>query len=356
MSNTIEIEGVIGWDITARDVKSRLRELRDSEEITVEINSPGGYIDDGFGIYMALKKAEAEINVNIIGLAASMASVIAMAGDTVSIDETGLYMIHSPSSVVWGMADDMRKEADVLDKYEERLIKAYQRRDLNLLDDELTEAIKNETWYTASEAFEAGFVDVIDGDNTERTEQTASAVEWMRLAKFKNAPKSFTQLYEEDRGVKQNFMHKKSNKTNGGSAVITKGESMTEVVKTEADTEALVKAAVDATNEKWIAILQHDNAGNTSAVIEIASMDLSADQSAKLMDHVAKPASTAEVKTQEDQPEQAEESIADKFALFMDNLEVNVINKQSAHDGFEKEEEVEDAETIYKNLTKRSAA
>ena len=101
--------------LSARQLVSNLKDI-DADEITVRINSPGGSVFDGIAIYNALHYHKAHINVRIEGLAASIASVIAMAGDTVHMAANALLMIHNPFSWVGGDAEELRKMADMLDK------------------------------------------------------------------------------------------------------------------------------------------------------------------------------------------------------------------------------------------------
>lgn len=132
----------------------------DSKVINLRINSPGGNIFDGTAIYNAILRHPASVRVQIDGLAASMASIIALAGDTVEMAENAFFMIHMPWSMVVGGSDDMRKEAETLDKLSETAVKTYARRS-NLSDDEIRAAMMEETWYSAEEAKTAGFVDSI---------------------------------------------------------------------------------------------------------------------------------------------------------------------------------------------------
>lgn len=130
----------------------------DVDTITVHINSPGGIVFDGVAIYNALVSHDAKIIVSIEGIAASIASVIAMAGDEVRIGESANFMIHKPWSGCWGNADDMRKQADVLDVLEEGLIAIYSARTDKTAED-LAPLLTAETWYTGKQAVDEGFAD-----------------------------------------------------------------------------------------------------------------------------------------------------------------------------------------------------
>ena len=97
-------------DKAPKDVQDFLDQLEDVSKINVHINSGGGSVFGGIAIYNILKRYDAEITVYVEGLAASIASVIAMAGDKIIIPENAQMMIHKPSSITWGNADDMRKD------------------------------------------------------------------------------------------------------------------------------------------------------------------------------------------------------------------------------------------------------
>lgn len=150
-------DNFFGDSVDAKTFAEDLNRLPDSvETINLRINSPGGSVFDGMAIYNSLLKHSARIEVSIDGMAFSIASVIAMAGDTISIAEGAMIMIHNPSSIVWGDSEEMRKVADMMDKAKEGLVKAYQR---HVTDSEkaISVLMDAETWFTAEEAVEAGF-------------------------------------------------------------------------------------------------------------------------------------------------------------------------------------------------------
>lgn len=139
----------------------------DAKEITLRINSPGGNVFDGTAIYNALLRHKAKVSVKIDGLAASMASIIALAGDSIEMAENAFFMIHEPWSLVVGSAEDMRKEAELLEKLAGSAVGIYSRKS-NLSESEVKAAMREETWYTAEEAKEAGFIQsIFSGDDEE---------------------------------------------------------------------------------------------------------------------------------------------------------------------------------------------
>ena len=102
-------------DVTAASFKKDLDALGDIDTLNIYINSPGGSVFEGQAIYSQLQRHKARKNVYVDGIAASIASVIAMAGDTVYMPKNAMMMIHNPWGVVVGNAEDMRKHADSLD-------------------------------------------------------------------------------------------------------------------------------------------------------------------------------------------------------------------------------------------------
>lgn len=178
------------WDINAKDLARDLKDIGNVSNIDVRINSPGGSVFDGTAIYNLLKNHNAEVTVYIDGLAASIASVIAMAGDKIVMAENALMMIHNPWSGVWGEADDMRKEAEVLDKIKDSIIATYVSR-TGKTADELSAMMDEETWLDATEAVELGFADETTEPRLEAAKfnpETVNSLPEKYRAKFNAAP------------------------------------------------------------------------------------------------------------------------------------------------------------------------
>lgn len=139
-------------DKAPKDVQDFLDQLDGIKKINVHINSGGGSVFGGIAIYNILKRYDAEITVYVEGLAASIASVIAMAGDKIIIPENAQMMIHKPSSVTWGNADDMRKEADILDGCQKVILNTYMKHvKEGITADEINALIDAETWKNGKE-------------------------------------------------------------------------------------------------------------------------------------------------------------------------------------------------------------
>jgi ATP-dependent protease ClpP protease subunit len=161
-----DITSMKWWDedVTPQDIKKALDEMGDVTKVKVSVNSYGGECDAGILIYNILddyrKRKNISIDVTIDGVAASMGGVIAMVGDKVTMHDNAILMLHKPIGAICGNSDEMRKQADVLDKYEQRLINIFMSR-FKGTEDELKEIISAETWYLADEAKERGFVDEV---------------------------------------------------------------------------------------------------------------------------------------------------------------------------------------------------
>lgn len=159
----ISIYDEIGyWGVTAKQFIGDLKAL-DATAIKLAINSPGGSVFDALAIYNALRQHPAAVEVTIMGVAASAASVIAMAGDTIVMPENAFMMIHNPLNLAYGNADDLREMADVLDKIAASLIGIYAKR-TGLPDDEIKALLDAETWLNAEEAVTKGFADELQAE------------------------------------------------------------------------------------------------------------------------------------------------------------------------------------------------
>ena len=129
-------------------------------DITVQINSPGGDVFAATTIYHALKKFPHKVKVEIISLAASAASIVAMAGDVVSINPAGMLMIHNPVTMAIGDSEEMRAAVTMLDEVKETIINAYELK-TGLSRKKIADMMTAETWMNAKKALELKFVDEI---------------------------------------------------------------------------------------------------------------------------------------------------------------------------------------------------
>lgn len=128
--------------------------------LTVWVNSPGGDVFAASQIYTMLRNHTGKVTVKIDGIAASAASVVAMAGDETFIAPTAMIMIHDPSTLAYGNKDDMKKAIEQLDEVKESIINAYEKK-TGLSREKIAKMMSDETWMNAKKAHELGFVDGI---------------------------------------------------------------------------------------------------------------------------------------------------------------------------------------------------
>lgn len=180
-----------GDEITPKDFKKDLDKLGDISTLNVYINSPGGDVFAGQAIHSMLKRHKAKVNVYVDGLAASIASVIAMAGDKVIMPKNAMMMIHKPWTEAWGNSADFRKVADDLDKMSESIKEAYMSKATELSLDDITEIMDEETWLTAQDCLDYGFADEI-----EETKAVAACIDGKYAKNYKNVPQEIVKAEE----------------------------------------------------------------------------------------------------------------------------------------------------------------
>lgn len=153
-------------DVSSYTLSKELQELGDDiEVINVHINSYGGEVAEGLAIYNMLRNHKAKVRTYCDGFACSIASVIFMAGDERIMNAASLLMVHNAWMRVAGNAEELRKNADDLDKITQASIEVYKSR-ANITEDEIKELLDNETWILPSEALEIGFATAIVGEAT----------------------------------------------------------------------------------------------------------------------------------------------------------------------------------------------
>lgn len=169
-----------GDGVTAKQFIRDISSL-EASMITVRINSGGGDVFEGLAIHNAIKRHKAAVVVEIDALAASIASIIALAGDEVRMADNAFFMIHDPSGLEWGTAEDMRAMAELLDKVGGSLANVYAEKTGKSVE-EMQALMRAETWFDADEAKEIGFVDTV----TKGKKMAARA----DLSSFQNTPKA----------------------------------------------------------------------------------------------------------------------------------------------------------------------
>lgn len=180
------------WGVSAQDFVSEFNQI-DADEIHIRINSPGGSVFEGMAIYNAIRRHKAKITTFIDGLAASMASIIALAGDEVHMAQNAYFMIHNPWGFTYGEASDMRKYADRLDDMREQLANVYQAK-TDMDRAAILQAMDDETWYSGDAAKENGFVDIL----TETLDIAASYRGTDAASRFNKSPIRITALTEKE--------------------------------------------------------------------------------------------------------------------------------------------------------------
>ena len=230
---TIQIFDQIGEDwfggsgLSGRQFSDVLNEVGNGP-LLVEINSPGGNVWDGLSIYNQLRGRRAPVTTRVVGIAASIASIIALAGDKVEMADAALMMIHDPSGMASGTSEDMRKMADALDQHAEVLVSVYAKK-TGRSSESIRAAMKAETWFTTPEAVAFGLVD-------KPIKQLAMAAKWHPRAVTKTAPETVKNnlrrgLEQYEEGLAGDGLEK---------ATVLEAESL---VAGEAPTEAKVEKA-----------------------------------------------------------------------------------------------------------------
>lgn len=172
-----------GWfGLTSKDFKADFDRVKTKPKIRLLLNCPGGDVTEGMAVYNLLAGVRDRLTIEVMGIAASMGSVIALAGRELVMAEGTYFMIHEPMWFCIGTAEDMEKTRDVLVKIREEIANIYEAHSL-LTREEILEKMRAETWFTAAEAEEAGFVTRVE----DRQEAVALALDRTRFP-YKHVP------------------------------------------------------------------------------------------------------------------------------------------------------------------------
>jgi len=182
--NSISIYNVIGDDpldgggVSSKRIAAALRKIG-GQDVVVNVNSPGGDFFEGVAIYNLLREHPHNVTVRVIGLAASAASLVAMAGDKIEISDIGFLMIHNAWALAMGNRHDMRAAADTLEPFDDAMASVYAKRS-KAKKDEVAAWMDAEKWFNGEQAVEAGLADALlpsaevdDGTNAKMTSITA---------------------------------------------------------------------------------------------------------------------------------------------------------------------------------------
>ena len=268
---------------TAKNVVEKLKALSDVTDLTVRINSYGGSVADGLAIYNALRRHPASVSVVVEGVAVSIASLIAMAGDSVEMPANTLMMIHAPWGGAIGNAKEMREMADVLDKYSEAMASSYATKTGKAHEEMLALLSDGEDhWFTAAEAVEAGFADFM-------TEELAAAAS-LRMGRF-HIPAATAAQLEEDKPMPAN---KQTATPADQNTPEPQGATTPNVSDIEKASEARLRDQIKARNTEIQArFSKHLHKDGVQSLFNtvIADTEIDVDTaSARLLDHLGKDA------------------------------------------------------------------
>lgn len=239
----IEIYGTIGVDVTAQ---SFLDQLPESGPVRVRVNSGGGSATEAIAIYSRLREHDGEVEMLVDGLAASAATMIAMAGTVITMRSNAMMMLHKPWAGTAGDADEMRRAAKVLDMTEDSMVEMYAERS-GQKPETVRAMLKEETWLSAQDAVELGFADRIikAGDKSEPMRVAAMYV--LASATNKELPK-----YDLPAGL-QNRAPARVNEPTHVEADMpdeTKADARDERIKELEAENAELKTALEANREE----------------------------------------------------------------------------------------------------------
>ena len=175
MPNVLSISGVIGFDVQPKDIRSELNKF--SGDIVVELGSPGGFVYDGLEIFNLIRAYDkGTVTTKIMGLAASMASYIALAGDKVIAYDNSVFMIHNAMSVSVGDQNEMRETANLLESLSNLLAKKYSEKS-GLSLEKIKSLMDQETYLFGDEIKEKGFVDEIITNEKDSKNRESAIIE-----------------------------------------------------------------------------------------------------------------------------------------------------------------------------------
>ncbi|WP_099329102.1 head maturation protease, ClpP-related [Clostridium paraputrificum] len=190
-------------ETSAKHIKKVLEEAGEVTQINLFINSYGGSVKEGLGIYNQLKRKNCQKTAYIDGFACSIASVIAMACDKVVMGTNSLMMIHHASTCAWGNSEELRKQANDLDVIDQASCSSYlSKAGDKLTEEKLTELLDNQTWLNAKQCIEYGLADEIVGEEDKNIKEAQQ--------RFKQNIKDLVKQHEENLQVPPQYQ---SNKT-----------------------------------------------------------------------------------------------------------------------------------------------
>jgi ATP-dependent protease ClpP protease subunit len=199
VSELFILDEIGGWGVYAAEAIYWLKQFDgEGKKVKIYINSPGGDVFEGIAIANFIAGMKAETEVVVTSLAASIASIIAIAADSVKMNKNAQMMIHRPWAFTWGESDALRKAADHLDKIEDQLVGTYaDRGNGKKKREEYSAAVRAETWMTPEEAIEMGLADGLVGEEIEVKASLKIDAEFLNEAGIKNAPSDLVEPAQE---------------------------------------------------------------------------------------------------------------------------------------------------------------
>jgi ATP-dependent Clp protease, protease subunit len=179
-----------GDEITPKLFKDELSSKGKGGPVTIKVHSPGGEVFAATAIRSILQDYPGKVTADIIGIAASAATVVVTGADLVKMRDTAMFMIHDPSTIAWGTLDEMRQVVTVLEQAKETIVTAYEKK-TGMKRDDLAQLMTSETWMTAEQAKSYGFVDeIVTGEKAKaKAPKNMRAAFLNCLKSYENAPK-----------------------------------------------------------------------------------------------------------------------------------------------------------------------
>jgi len=337
MMGDIVNEGWYDSDVSPKRIKNQLAEA-DGEEIYIQMNSGGGSTVAGSAVINMMRAYKGTITVHNIGISASMASVIQAEADVATMADNALLMIHNPWSMAVGDSDDMKHQADILDKIKSSLLQAYVRK-TGLSEEKVSEMMDKETWLTAQEAYDLGFVDEIT------TGQKAVAHSSLDFFGGRELPEQAKAYFKQTKTETSMSEEQKEKGILDGILALIKGEKKVDepvqdpVAEAPSvdfemkfnDLEVEMKAQVEAkdaelaemkvSHEEAVAKLEADHKAELDEVVAKVEVVAKAFEDGKLSVVEAKEELKSEAKS--DEVEAKLEDVEDKFSADIEKVELS---------------------------------
>ena len=304
-----QIGGFLG--VTSEEVSAFLSQNK-NQDVEIRINSVGGSVFEGIAIHNLLKAHNGKVNVVIDSLCASIATVIALGGDTITMNLGSMFMIHNPWSMAFGESEDFRKKADLLDKIKEELVAIYMTK-FEGSEEELQQMMDSETWLTDKEAMKFGFV-----DSMEKELKISASIKYDLSKYFNSLPQKGNQM--------------KNKKKLDSEIDSVKAEEKAEIsaeaqAETEASEDTQEETTEEASEEKAEETSEEETTEETS---EEETTEETSEEEA------------SEESTEEEAEEEAEEAQAEVAPEIMNSANVQAYIQEQVKAGIQAEQKRQD--------------